>query len=125
MSVEENSFNLIDLKNNNNINSENDISMPYNLEAEQSLLGAILFDNTILEKTIDLVKDYHLYEPLHKEIYEACLILFDKNKLADPTTLKGYLKDKNPNRKIDISDYLNKLKGGVLSISNISLSLLI
>ena len=47
MSAEENSFNLIDLKNNNNINSENDISMPYNLEAEQSLLGAILFDNTI------------------------------------------------------------------------------
>ena len=34
-------------------------------------------------------------------------------------TLKGYLKDKNPNRKVDISDYLNKLKGGVLSISNI------
>ena len=28
----------------------------------------------------------------------------------DPTTLKGYLKDKNPNRKIDISDYLKEHK---------------
>ena len=45
---------------------------------------------------------------------------FDNNKLADPTTLKGYLKDKNPNRKIDISEYLNKLKGSVLSISNVN-----
>ena len=53
MSAEENSFNLINLKNNNNSNSDNEISMPYNLEAEQSLLGAILFDNTTLEKTID------------------------------------------------------------------------
>ena len=83
--------------------------MPYNLEAEQSFLGAILFDNTSIENTMDLIKDYHLYEPLHQEIYQACLILFDNNKLADPTTLKGYLKDENPNRKIDISDYLNKV----------------
>ena len=120
MSIEENSYNLINLNNNNKINSDNKISMPYNLEAEQSLLGAILFDNTTIEKTMDLIKDYHLYEPLHQEIYQACLILFDNNKLADPTTLKGYLKDKNPNRKIDIYDYLNKLKGGVLSISNIA-----
>ena len=118
MSVEENSYNLINL-NNNKINSDDTIAMPYNLEAEQSLLGAILFDNTTLEKTMDLIKDYHLYEPLHQEIYQACIILFDNNKLAEPTTLKGYLKDKNPNREIDISDYLNRLKGGVLSISNI------
>ena len=119
MSVEENSYNLINLNNNNKINSDDTIAMPYNLEAEQSLLGAILFDNTTLENTMDLIKDYHLYEPLHQEIYQACIILFDNNKLADPTTLKGYLKDKNPTRKIDVSDYLNKLKGGVLSISNV------
>ena len=120
MSAEENSYNLINLKNNNKINADDKSSMPYNLEAEQSFLGAILFDNTTIENTMDLIKDYHLYEPLHQEIYQACLILFDNNKLADPTTLKGYLRDKNPNRKIDISDYLNKLKGSVLSISNIN-----
>ena len=120
MSAEENSYNLINLNNNNKINADDKSSMPYNLEAEQSFLGAILFDNTTIENIMDLIKDYHLYEPLHQEIYQACLILFDNNKLADPTTLKGYLKDKNPNRKIDISDYLNRLKGGVLSISNIN-----
>ena len=99
MSVEENSFNLINLNNDHKKVSDDKVSMPYNLEAEQSLLGAILFDNTSLEKTMDLIKDYHFYEPLHQEIYQACLVLFDNNKLADPTTLKGYLKDKNPNRK--------------------------
>ena len=50
MSVDENSYNLINLNNNNKINSDDTVAMPYNLEAEQSLLGAILFDNTILEK---------------------------------------------------------------------------
>ena len=68
MSIEDNSYNLINLNNNNKINTDNQqVSMPYNLEAEQSLLGAILFDNTTLEKTMDLIKDY-LYEPLHRNI---------------------------------------------------------
>ena len=75
MSAEENFNNLINLNNNNNINSDDQTSMPYNLEAEQSLLGAILFDNTSLEKIMDLINDYHLYEPLHQEIYQACVIL--------------------------------------------------
>ncbi len=120
MSVDENINNLVNISSKIDV-SEKDIlnTLPFNLEAEQSLLGAILFDNTSLEKVLDLIKNYHLYEPLHQEIYLACLTLFDNNQLADPTTLKGYLKDQNPNRKIDISDYLNKLKGGVLSISNI------
>ena len=46
MSAEENSYNLISLNNNNKINANDKSSMPYNLEAEQSLVGAILFDNT-------------------------------------------------------------------------------
>ncbi len=36
MSAEENSYNLINLNNNNKINSDDKNSMPYNLEAEQS-----------------------------------------------------------------------------------------
>ena len=90
MSAEDNSYNLINLNNNNKINADDKSSMPYNLEAEQSFLGAILFDNTTLEKTVDLIKDYHLYEPLHKEIYQACLILFDNSKL-DFAALKAML----------------------------------
>ena len=56
MSAEENSFNLINLNNDHKNISDDNVSMPYNLEAEQSLLGAILFDNTSLEKTMDLIK---------------------------------------------------------------------
>ena len=61
MSAEENSYNLINLNNNNKVNTDDKSSMPYNLEAEQSFLGAILFDNTTIENTMDLIKDYHLY----------------------------------------------------------------
>ncbi len=123
--AEDNRNNLIDLtlKETNSIsdiNSEKiNKSLPHNLEAEQNLLGAILFDNTLLEKTMDLIKEYYFYEPFHKEIYQACLYLFDNNKLADPTTLKGYLKDTNIKRQIDVSDYLSQLQGSVLSVTNV------
>ena len=120
MSPEENPYNLINLNNQNNINSDNKTSMPYNLEAEQSLLGAILFDNTTLEKSMDLIRDYHLYDPLHQEIYQACLILFENNNLADPTTLKGYLKEKNIifTRTITVK-YKYKLNKYITIISNL------
>ena len=98
--AEDNKNNLIDLtftetSLNSNIQTESTKNtLPNNLEAEQNLLGAILFDNTLIEQTIDLVKEYYFYEPFHKEIYKACLYLFDNNQLADPTT-KGILKDTN------------------------------
>ena len=63
-------YDTISLNNDNKINSDETISLPYNLEAEQSLLGAILFDNTSLEKIVDLIKDYHLYAlPLLRLFY--------------------------------------------------------
>ena len=95
--------------------------MPQNLEAEASILGAILYDNLVLETIIDLVKEDFFYEPLHKEIFKACKILFDQGNIADPITLKGYLKDTNFSRNANIEQYLLNLQEGVLSISNDSI----
>jgi len=92
--------------------------IPQNLEAEASLLGAILFDPSVLENIIDLVKDYYFYEPFHKEIFLACIHFFDKGTNPDPITLSGYLKDTNIKRDTNTLDYLSDLQGGVLSISN-------
>ena len=41
---------------------------PSNLEAEQALLGAILFDNTAYERIGDALKAPHFYEPFHQRL---------------------------------------------------------
>ena len=103
------------------VNSEelikNQNIMPQNLEAEQSLIGSLLFDNKILE---DLPTNFHakyFFDPLHASIYDASTSLIDKGRLADPLTLKSYLKDNKHNLDIDIEKYLIDLRDGVLSLS--------
>ena len=67
--------------------------MPQNIEAEQSLIGSILFDNKVLEDLPSNFDTRYFFDPLHASIYEACISLTDNGRLADPLTLKNYLND--------------------------------
>ncbi len=44
---------------------------PNNIEAEQALLGAILMNNDAYYRVSDFLKPIHLYEPLHRKIFEV------------------------------------------------------
>jgi len=91
--------------------------MPQNIEAEQSLIGSILFDNKVMEDLPTNFARRHFFDPLHSSIFEACISLTDNGRLADPVTLKGYLKDDVSLRDIDIEQYLLDLREGTLSLS--------
>ena len=91
--------------------------MPQNIEAEQSLIGSILFDNKVMEDLPTNFVSRHFFDPLHSSIFEACISLTDNGRLADPVTLKGYLKDDVSLRDIDIEQYLSDLREGTLSLS--------
>tara|TARA_B110000305_G_scaffold172451_1_gene190520 strand:+ start:223 stop:1731 length:1509 start_codon:yes stop_codon:yes gene_type:complete len=101
--------------------SENDTNnvnkMPQNIEAEQNLIGSILFDNKVMEDLPTNFASRHFFDPLHSSIFEACISLTDNGRLADPVTLKGYLKDDVSLRDIDIEQYLSDLREGTLSLS--------
>ena len=84
--------------------------MPQNIEAEQSLIGSILFDNKVMEDLPTNFASRHFFDPLHSSIFEACISLTDNGRLADPVTLKGYLKDDVSLRDIDIEQYLLDLR---------------
>ena len=101
--------------NSDEINNKN--IMPQNLEAEQSLLGSILYDNMILEEISTNFHSHYFFDPLHSSIYDASISLIDKGRLADPLTLKNYLNDNKHNLDIDIEEYLIDLRDGVLSLS--------
>ena len=91
--------------------------MPQNIEAEQSLIGSVLFDNKILEDLPTNFATRHFFDPLHASIFDACIFLIDNGRLADPLTLKSYLKQDDLQRDIDIEKYLSELREGVVSLS--------
>ncbi|MFZ1248830.1 MAG: DnaB-like helicase N-terminal domain-containing protein, partial [Candidatus Saccharimonadales bacterium] len=65
---------------------------PQNLEAEASLLGAILIDTDAIVKIADTITPDDFYDQKHARIYEALVALYEKRSAIDVLTLADHLK---------------------------------
>ncbi|MEO1658265.1 MAG: DnaB-like helicase C-terminal domain-containing protein [Pseudomonadota bacterium] len=65
----------------------------YSIDAEQALLGAILYDNEVYFAVADTLKAEHFYDPFHGRIYAYCGKLIVAGHLASPVVLHTKLKD--------------------------------
>lgn len=61
--------------------------LPHNLEAEQALLGTVMFDNGVYERLPDALAAEHFHEPFHQRLYAAVEARLRKGLLADPTLM--------------------------------------
>src|SRR6201996_9281646 len=61
--------------------------VPCNVEAEQALLGAILYDNAAYERLSDRLQARHFFEPFHARLFEAVEEHIKKGQLAEPIVL--------------------------------------
>lgn len=59
----------------------------HNLEAEQALLGCILYDNAAIERITDALQPSHFFEPFHQRLFDAARGLVRKGQLAEPIAL--------------------------------------
>src|ERR1051326_8818914 len=66
---------------------------PFNLEAEQALLGALLLSNETLDNVIDFLEAVHFFDPLHGQIYDHAARLIVSGRRATPVTLKAYFEN--------------------------------
>lgn len=67
--------------------------VPYDIEVEQALLGAILVDNHAIERVSAVLKAEHFYDPLHQRLYEVMLALFERGGMViTPLTLHAAMK---------------------------------
>ena len=68
---------------------------PQNVEAEQSVLGTILLADHSLSSVLELLISEDFYKDNHKLIFEAMIVLFEKNEPQDIITVSNHLKDQN------------------------------
>ena len=67
--------------------------VPYDIEIEQALLGAILVDNSAIERVSSTLRPEHFYDPMHQRIYETMHGQFEKGGMVlTPLTLNAALK---------------------------------
>ena len=82
---------------------------PQNLDAEMSLLGAVLIDEEVIADVSEHVKAHDFYDRRHGLIYDAMMRLYEKHKPVDLLTLTEELKKKNDIETIGGSAYLTEL----------------
>jgi replicative DNA helicase len=92
---------------------------PYSLEAEQSVLGGLLLDNTAWEKIADLLKDSDFYRADHRQIYHHIARLVEDNKPADVLTVADSLEQSGKLEEAGGQAYLASLAVNTPSAANI------
>ncbi|NNE73219.1 MAG: replicative DNA helicase [Acidimicrobiales bacterium] len=60
---------------------------PHNLEAEESLLGAMLLSRDAIADAFELVAADHFYKPAHAHIFDAVTTLYAAGEPVDPVTV--------------------------------------
>ncbi|MDH5236504.1 MAG: replicative DNA helicase [Acidimicrobiia bacterium] len=60
---------------------------PHNLEAEESLLGAMLLSRDAIADAFEVVEAVDFYRPLHAHIFEAVTSLYSAGEPVDPVTV--------------------------------------
>ncbi len=65
---------------------------PHDLDAEQSVLGAIMIDKDAIVNVADILRPEFFYEEAHQEMYSAMETLYDKRQPIDVVTLTDQLK---------------------------------
>ena len=93
-------------------------SAPHNIEAEQSLLGAILVNNDAFYRVSDFLEQKHFFETIHQVIYETAGSLIRMGKVATPVTLKTFLPADTDIGGMTVGQYLARLASEATTIIN-------
>ncbi len=90
-----------------NLVKNNIEKLPNNIEAEQSVIGSILFNNEIFDDVNMLINSKNFFDPMHQKIFLAIEKLIYSGMLATPITLKNHFE--NEKDDLNIPDYLVKI----------------
>ena len=82
---------------------------PQNIDAEMSLLGAVLIDEEVLADISDHVKPVDFYDKRHHVVFAGMMRLFERHKPVDLLTLTDELKKKDQLESVGGSAYLTEL----------------
>lgn len=63
------------------------VALPYNPEAERSVIGALLIDNELVGDVVNILHPEHFYADVNRGVYQAIFGLFTRGQKADIVTV--------------------------------------
>ena len=82
---------------------------PHDLDAEKSVLGAVLIDSGTVNLVVEFLKSEHFYSREHQLIYSAMVTLYEKQQPIDVVTIQDELKKTDSLKAIGGKNYLSDL----------------
>lgn len=92
---------------------------PQNIDAEASLLGAILIDSDAIVKIADAISTHDFYDERHQRIYEAAQQLYEQHSPIDVLTLSDQLKSSGLLDMVGGAAYLTELTNYVPTATHV------
>jgi replicative DNA helicase len=92
---------------------------PHSIEAEQSVIGGLMLDNSAFERVADLIGENDFYRYDHRLIWSQVSKLIEKSHPADVLTVFEALKSSGKVEDSGGLQYLNQLAQEVPSAANI------
>ncbi len=96
-----------------------DRGLPQSIEAERSILGAILLENGLLNQAVELLKPDDFYLAHHRLIFEQMLSLSEKSRPIDFLTLTEELGNAAQLETVGGRSFISSLIDGVPKLSNL------
>lgn len=92
---------------------------PHSLEAEASVLGALLLDKNAIVNVAEFLRPTHFYDDKHSSIFEAILELYEAREPIDVLTVSERLKQRKALKEIGGVSYLAELVNRVPTAAHV------
>ena len=94
-------------------------TMPNSIEAEQSVIGAMMMDRAAIITASETLMAEDFYHSQYAVLFDSMLELFNQNQPVDFITLQNKLKEKDLPPEISSLEYINDLVAAVPTAANI------
>ncbi len=99
-------------------NRDFDRTPPQAVEAEQSVLGAMMLSKDAIADVVEVIKPGDFYRPAHQLVYDAVLDLYARGEPADAVTVSAELTRNGQLNRVGGAAYLHTLIAGVPTAAN-------
>src|SRR2546429_7435621 len=91
---------------------------PQSLEAEESVLGAVMLDNTVVDRVVEMLRPEDFYRGAHRRLFRAMVDLNGRSEPIDLITLSETLKARGDLAEVGGGAYLAELTERVPTAAN-------
>jgi replicative DNA helicase len=95
-------------------------TLPHNLEAERSVLGAVILRNEAMNEAVEVIDSDDFYRDAHRRIFDKMIALSERNDAIDLITLKEELNRAGELDQVGGPAYIARLVDGVPRTTNVS-----